>query len=82
MKIDPSYFAAAASLAALDMADKKPADAKKRFEALLAINPKNAQALLALAQLAAAKGPARTRWRACWARPSTPTRPRRRRACC
>lgn len=56
LAIDPSYFAAAASLAALDMADKKPDDAKKRFEGLLAKNPKNGQALLAMAQLAAATG--------------------------
>ena len=53
LSIDPNYFAAAASLAALDLADKKPDDAKKRFEALLAKDPKNGQALLALAQLAA-----------------------------
>lgn len=53
LQIDPNFFAAAASLAALDMADKKPDEAKKRFEALLAKNPKNGQALLALAQLAA-----------------------------
>lgn len=56
LAIDPSYFAAAASLAALDMADKKPADARKRFEALLAKNPKHGQALLGLAQLAALQG--------------------------
>ena len=56
LKIDPTYFAAAASLATLDMAEKKPADARRRFEALLAINPKNAQALQALAALAAANG--------------------------
>jgi putative PEP-CTERM system TPR-repeat lipoprotein len=56
LTIDPNYFSAAASLAALDMADKKPEDAKKRFEALLAKNPKNGQALLALAQLAASTG--------------------------
>lgn len=53
LSIDPNYFAAAASLAALDVVDKKPDDAKKRFEALLVQNPKNGQALLALAQLAA-----------------------------
>lgn len=52
--IDPDYFAAAASLASMDMADKDPAAARKRFEALLTRNPKNGQALLALAQLAAA----------------------------
>jgi putative PEP-CTERM system TPR-repeat lipoprotein len=56
LTLDPAYFAAAASLAALDMADKKPDDAKKRFENLLAKNPKNGQALLALAQLAVANG--------------------------
>jgi putative PEP-CTERM system TPR-repeat lipoprotein len=54
LSIDPNFFAAAASLATLDMADKKPEDARKRLEALLAKNPKNGQALLALAQLAAA----------------------------
>jgi putative PEP-CTERM system TPR-repeat lipoprotein len=53
LEIDPSYFAAAASLAALDMAEKKPADAKRRFEGLLVKSPKNGQALLALAELAA-----------------------------
>ena len=56
LKIDQTYFAAAASLATLDMVEKKPADARGRFEALLAINPKNAQALQALAALAAASG--------------------------
>ena len=45
--------------ASMDMADGKPQDAKKRFEALLATNPKNGQALIALAQLAAAGGAGR-----------------------
>lgn len=56
LAIDPNFFAATASLAALDVADKKPDDAKARFEALLAKNPKNGQALLALAELAAYRG--------------------------
>ena len=56
LEIDPNFFAAAASLAAMDIADKKPDDAKKRFESLLAKNPKNGPALLALAQLAAVNG--------------------------
>ena len=56
MTIDPTYFSAAASLAALDMAEKKPDQARKRFENLLATHPKNSQALLALAELAAAQG--------------------------
>ena len=56
LKFDPTFFAATASLAALDMVDKKPDEAKKRFDALLAKNPKNAQALLALAELAVVRG--------------------------
>ncbi|HET7031573.1 MAG TPA: XrtA/PEP-CTERM system TPR-repeat protein PrsT, partial [Casimicrobiaceae bacterium] len=54
--IDPSDFTAASSLAKLDLAQKKPDDAKKRYDALLAKNPKNAQALLALADLHAQAG--------------------------
>jgi putative PEP-CTERM system TPR-repeat lipoprotein len=56
LAIDPSFFAAAASLASMDLADKKPEEARKRFEGVLAKNPKNGQALLALAQLAAVSG--------------------------
>ncbi len=54
VSLDPTYFPSVASLAALDMADKKPDDARKRFDAVLAKNPNNAQALLALAELRAA----------------------------
>lgn len=54
--IDPTYFPAVASLAALDIADKKPDEAKKRFESVLAKDPKNGQALLGLADLAARSG--------------------------
>lgn len=54
--IDPTFFPAVATLAGLDLANKKPEDAKKRFEAVLAKDPKNAQALLALAELAARTG--------------------------
>lgn len=53
LTIEPAYFPAVASLAGLDMDNKKPEDAKKRFEALLAKDPKNGQAWLALAELAA-----------------------------
>lgn len=52
----PSYFPAIASLAALDVFEKKPEDAKKRFDAVLAKDPKNNQALLALAELRARGG--------------------------
>ncbi len=54
--LDPSYFPSVASLAALDLAEKKPDDARKRFEAVLSKNPKNTQALLALAELRARSG--------------------------
>lgn len=56
VSIDPLYFPSVASLAALDLADKKPEDARKRFEAVLAKDPKNGQALIAMAELRARKG--------------------------
>jgi cellulose synthase operon protein C len=56
LQLDPLFFQATASLAALDLADKKPEDARKRFEAVLAKEPKHPQALLALAELAARTG--------------------------
>lgn len=52
----PLYFPAAASLASLDLIDKKPDAAKKRFDDILAKDPKNVQALLALAELRAKTG--------------------------
>ena len=55
-EIDPMYMPAIASLAALDLADKKPESARKRFEAVLAKEPKQPQALLALAELRAREG--------------------------
>ncbi|OIP24492.1 MAG: hypothetical protein AUK52_02145 [Comamonadaceae bacterium CG2_30_60_41] len=59
LQIDPMFFPAVASLAALDLADKKPEDAKKRFDAVLVKDPKNGPALLALAELAARTGAAK-----------------------
>ena len=56
VQLDPTYFPSVASLAALDMADKKPDEARKRFDAVLAKDPKNAQALLAVAELRARSG--------------------------
>lgn len=52
LNIDSDFFAATASLAAMDVAEKKPEDAKRRFEALIARSPKSTPAMLALAQLA------------------------------
>lgn len=59
LKISPTYYPAVASLAAMDMADKKPDQAKARFESVLAKEPKNGQALLALAELRARAGGAK-----------------------
>lgn len=56
LSIDPTYFAAAASLAALDLAEKKPDEARKRFEAVLVKEPKHIPALLAIAELRARAG--------------------------
>src|SRR5450759_1752886 len=58
LTLDPTFFPAVASLAGLDIADNKPDEAKKRFEAVLVKDPKNGQALLALAELAARSGAA------------------------
>jgi cellulose synthase operon protein C len=51
LEIDPIFFAATANLASLDMRENKPDDAKKRYETLLQKDPKNTQALIALASL-------------------------------
>ena len=56
LEIDPAYYTAAANLARMDMRDKKPEDAKKRFEGVVAKDPKNTRALLALAGLRAQAG--------------------------
>jgi cellulose synthase operon protein C len=56
LAIDALYFPAASALASMDLADKKPGDAKKRFEAMLERDPKHVQALLALAGLKASSG--------------------------
>jgi putative PEP-CTERM system TPR-repeat lipoprotein len=53
---NPVFFPAAASLANLDLLDKKPDEAKKRFDRLLTKDPRNLQALLALAELRAKTG--------------------------
>nr|WP_316639023.1 XrtA/PEP-CTERM system TPR-repeat protein PrsT [uncultured Roseateles sp.] len=56
LELEPGYFPAVANLAALDMADNKPDDAKKRFDKVLATDPKNVQALVAVAKLRARAG--------------------------
>ena len=54
--IAPTFFPAVASLASIDVAEKKPDEAKKRFDTLLGKEPKNGQALMALAELAVRSG--------------------------
>jgi putative PEP-CTERM system TPR-repeat lipoprotein len=51
LALDPADFGAAASLARLDLADKKPDVARARFEAVLAKDPTSTRSLLALAEL-------------------------------
>ena len=53
---DPAYFPAVASLAALDMMDKKPEAARARFDAYIKAQPKSWQARLARAELEARTG--------------------------
>ena len=48
---DPKYFPAVAALAALDLENKKPEVARTRLQKLLALDPTNSQAMLALAEL-------------------------------
>lgn len=48
LKIDPAYFSAAASLAALDMQAKKPEAAMARMQKVLAVNPQSLAANMAL----------------------------------
>jgi putative PEP-CTERM system TPR-repeat lipoprotein len=52
LKLDPTFFPAAATLARLDLQDNQPATAKARFETILKADPKHLQAMLALADLA------------------------------
>ena len=56
LAIDPSFFPAAANLASLDVRENRPEDAKKRYEAVLAKDPKNHQAYIALARHASRFG--------------------------
>lgn len=51
LELNPAYLPAIASLARLDLSDKKPADARKRFEDLVVREPKNELALLGLAEV-------------------------------
>ncbi|MCS6944490.1 MAG: PEP-CTERM system TPR-repeat protein PrsT [Sutterellaceae bacterium] len=50
IELTPSYLPAAISLAELDLAEKKPEDARRRFERLAARDPRNELILLAQAE--------------------------------
>jgi len=56
VSLQPAYFPAVANLAQLDLQEKNPDAAKKRFETLLETDKKNAQAMVALSNLAASRG--------------------------
>jgi putative PEP-CTERM system TPR-repeat lipoprotein len=51
LELNAAYLPAIASLARLDLAEKKPGDARKRFEDLIVREPKNELALLGLAEV-------------------------------
>lgn len=55
-KLDPKYLPAVASLAELDMADKRPEAAAARYEKFLATDPRNVAANMALVTLRAHAG--------------------------
>lgn len=56
LTLDPDFFGAVAGLARMDLNENKSDIAKRRFESVVARNPKNNQAWLALAELAARTG--------------------------
>jgi putative PEP-CTERM system TPR-repeat lipoprotein len=56
LALQPTYFSAVANLAQLDLQEKKPEAAKKRFEGVLEKDKKNIQAMTALANLALSQG--------------------------
>ncbi|WP_426101804.1 XrtA/PEP-CTERM system TPR-repeat protein PrsT [Massilia sp. TSP1-1-2] len=55
-QLQPSYFAPVSNLAQMDLADKKPEDARKRLEAFVALDKKNIAAMTALAELSGSQG--------------------------
>ncbi|RPH67080.1 MAG: PEP-CTERM system TPR-repeat protein PrsT, partial [Burkholderiales bacterium] len=56
LALDPAYFPAAANLAAFDLRDNRPGDARQRYRSVLAKDPKNSQAAVAVALLTAHTG--------------------------
>lgn len=58
LAIQPGYLAAAVNLARLDLAERKGADAVARLQAVVDLDPRNVEALLALADVRRAAGAA------------------------
>lgn len=56
LSINPTYLPAANSLARIDLLEKRPDQARQRFEAVLLNDPKNVQAMLALTELRIQEG--------------------------
>jgi putative PEP-CTERM system TPR-repeat lipoprotein len=56
LELQPNYLPAAHNLAMLDLAEKRPDDARRRYEAMIARDDKNDQLYLALAELQARAG--------------------------
>lgn len=56
LELRPGYVVAAYNLAVLDIAAKKPEDARKRFEALIAKDPANPQLYLEMARVQSMAG--------------------------
>lgn len=56
LEISPNFFPAVVLLSELDLAQKQPEAAQKRFEALLARKPDSAQAILGLARVKTLRG--------------------------
>jgi putative PEP-CTERM system TPR-repeat lipoprotein len=56
LSLQPTFLPAVVNLVRMDLAEKHPEEAKKRFEAVIAKDPKVVQAYLGLAELQAASG--------------------------
>lgn len=56
LELQPTYLPAAMNLAMMDIADKKPEEARRRIEAVIQKDPKNERAHLALADILARTG--------------------------
>ena len=61
LKLNPGYLPAALALASIDLREKNPEAAKQRLNGILAAEPKNAAALLALAEIESRTGADQTK---------------------